>query len=159
MIVSLIAAVAQNRTIGQGGRLPWHISADLKRFKRLTTGHAVIMGRKTFESIGFPLPGRRNVVLTRNPAGSLPDTVESVDSLAAAFDRCRQAGETEAFVIGGGEVYREALPLADRLYLTWVHRDVAGDTRFPVYDSQAWQETNREDHDGYSFVDYARLKC
>lgn len=156
MTVAVIAAVARNGTIGRAGGLPWHLSEDLRRFKRLTMGHALVMGRKTHESIGRALPGRRNLVLTRNPAPVLADGAERVDDLAAALDRCRQAGETEVFIIGGGEIYRQALALADRLYLTEIHQEVDGDTWFPADALVGWHEVARENHDGYSFVDYER---
>ncbi len=152
MKLTIIAAIARNGVIGDQGRIPWHISDDLKRFKRLTLGHPIIMGRKTYESIGKPLPGRRNLVLTRQTA--LPG-VESFASLGAALKACRD-NET-VFVIGGAEIYREALPMADVLYLTHVHRDVAGDTRFPDYSPAEWTEKTREDAVEYSFVEYERL--
>lgn len=150
MKVAIIAAIARNGVIGDQGRIPWHISDDLKRFKRLTLGHTIIMGRKTLASIGQPLPGRRNIVLTRQAA--LPG-VECYASLDAALRAC---GDGTLFIIGGAEIYREALPLADILHLTHVHRDVAGDTKFPDYDRTRWVEFARDDRDGYSFVEYQR---
>ncbi len=158
MTVAVIAALARNRVIGQAGGLPWRIREDLQRFKHLTMGHALVMGRKTHESIGRPLPGRRNLVLTRDSSYQTPAGVVRVSDLAAALEQCQRAGETMTFIIGGGEIYRQALPLADRLYLTRVHRDVVGDTWFPDYDPSEWTETEREDHDGYSFVNYLRVK-
>ena len=150
MKIILIAAIADNGVIGDQGRIPWHISDDLKRFKRLSMGHTVIMGRKTYESLGKPLPGRRNLVLTRttNIAG-----VECFISLDAALRACDDA---TIFIIGGTEVYRQALPRANTLLLTHVHQSVSGDTRFPTYDRTAWHEVAREDHHGYSFVEYHR---
>src|SRR5262245_17378178 len=118
MKLVLIAAVAENGTIGDAGKIPWHISNDLKRFKRLTLGHPIIMGRKTYESIGKPLPGRRNLVLTRRSA--LAGT-ECFPTLDAALKAC---GDETVFVIGGAEIYRLALPLAHALLLTHVHRQV-----------------------------------
>lgn len=150
MNVVLIAAIADNGTIGDAGKIPWHISDDLKRFKRLTLGHPIIMGRKTYESLGKPLPGRRNIVLTRGPA--IPG-IESFPNLEAAIDAC---GDETIFIIGGAEIYRQALPVAATLHLTHVHRPVPGDTKFPDYDRTQWQEVAREDHDGYSFVEYRR---
>jgi len=150
MKVVIIAAVAENGVIGDAGTIPWHISDDLKRFKRLTMGHPIIMGRKTFASLGKPLPGRRNVVLTR---GAPLLGVECFASLDAALKAC---GEATVFIIGGAEIYRLALPLADTLLLTHVHRQVAGDTKFPDYDHAQWRETNREDASDYSFVEYQR---
>jgi len=136
MILSCIVAVAENGVIGRGNGLPWRLSADLKRFKELTTGHALIMGRKTFESIGRPLPNRTSIVLTRDRAYQQPGAVV-VHSLEEALDRCR--GEQEVFAIGGAAVFREALPRAQRLYLTRVHADVAGDVRFPDESLAGWE--------------------
>jgi dihydrofolate reductase len=150
MKIVIIAAVADNGTIGDAGKIPWHISDDLKRFKRLTLGHPIIMGRKTYESLGKPLPGRRNLVLTRGPA--IPG-VECFPNLEAALKSC---GDQTVFIIGGAEIYRLALPLADTLLLTHVHRQVSGDTRFPDYDRTEWTEVCREDTPEYSFVEYQR---
>ena len=150
MKVVLIAALAANGVIGAAGKIPWHISDDLKRFKRLTLGHTVIMGRKTYDSLGKPLPNRRNLVLTRGPA--IPG-VECFASLDLALAACR---DEFVFIIGGAELYRQALPLADALLLTHVHQSVAGDTCFPDFDRQLWHEVAREDYPGYSFVEYRR---
>lgn len=150
MKVILIAAVADNGVIGNAGQIPWHISEDLKRFKRLTLGHPVIMGRKTFESLGRPLPGRRNMVLTRGAA--LPG-VECFSDLSSALQAC---GDATVFVIGGAEIYRLALPVASTLLLTEVRQTIAGDTRFPEYDRTQWRETAREAFPGWSFVEYQR---
>ena len=148
MNISIIAALADNGVIGAAGKIPWHISDDLKRFKRLTLGHPIVMGRKTYDSLGRPLPGRRNLVLTRGPA--IPG-VECFSDLKVALASC--ASEM-VFIIGGAEVYRQALPLANTLLLTHVHRRVEGDTRFPEYDSSQWQEVGREEHSDYAFVEY-----
>jgi dihydrofolate reductase len=148
MPVVLIAAIADNGIIGAAGKIPWHIRDDLQRFKRLTTGHVVIMGRKTYESLGKPLPNRRNIILTRQPG---PDHFPSLD---AALKSC--AGNDTVFIIGGAEVYRQALPIADVLHLTHVHQRPDGDTHFPDYDRTAWREVSRETHPGYSFVEYHR---
>lgn len=145
MKIVLIAAVAQDGTIGQAGKIPWHISEDLKRFKRLTMGHPIIMGRKTFESIGKPLPGRRNIILTRQPG---PDHFASLDAALKSCD------DQTVFIIGGAEVYRAALPVADTLLLTHVKLPGGGDTKFPEYDHSRWREVAREDHPDYSFVEY-----
>lgn len=153
MKLALVVAIARNRAIGMGGKLPWHISEDLKRFKRLTTGHAVIMGRRTYESIGRPLPNRRNVVVTSR---SLP-TVETYPTLTQALDAL--SGEERVFVIGGGRLYEEALPKADELYLTLVDRDVVADTFFPPYErvlEESFIMTSRADHEGFSFVAYVK---
>lgn len=153
MKLALIAAIAHNRAIGKDGRLPWHISEDLKRFKRLTTGHAVIMGRRTYESIGHPLPKRRNIVITSR---SLP-AVETYPSLSLALNVL--SGEERVFVIGGGRLYAEALPKTDELYLTVVERTVEADTFFPPYKQvleESFTEKTREDHEGFSFIDYVK---
>ena len=157
MKLIVLAAVSTDGTIGDQGRIPWHIREDLQRFKRLTMGHAVIMGRKTFESIGKPLPGRRNLVLSRRERFPVPEGVSVFPGLAQAIAHCEAHAETVAFVIGGAEVYREALPRADRLCLTEVHRSIPGDTRFPEFDRAQWVETAREDHGEYSFVELVRV--
>jgi dihydrofolate reductase len=144
--VSLIVAVADNGVIGRAGTLPWHLPADLARFKRLTTGHHLVVGRRTWESIGRPLPGRRMIVVTRAPERlDLPDGVVALRTLAEALASARSAGEDEAFVGGGAALYAEALPLADRLYLTRVHANVEGDAFFPGFDLADWCETSREE--------------
>jgi dihydrofolate reductase len=148
MKVAIIAAIAEDGTIGNAGRIPWHISEDLKRFKRLTMGHPVIMGRNTFESIGKRLPGRRNIVLTRQ---SGPDHFPSLD---AALKSC---GDETVFIIGGAEVYRAALPVADTLLLTHVKHPGGGDTKFPDYDRNQWRKLSREDTAECSFVTYERI--
>jgi len=153
MKIVIIAALAANGVIGAAGKIPWHISDDLKRFKRLTLGHPVIMGRKTYDSLGKPLPGRRNLVLTRRPA------IPGVDCFAGLDAALRHLGTlnlTTVFIIGGAELYRQALPLADTLLLTHVHRSVTGDTYFPDFDRSRWLEVAREDHPDYSFVEYHR---
>ncbi|MBM3390686.1 MAG: dihydrofolate reductase [Betaproteobacteria bacterium] len=158
--LSLIAAVAANGVIGADNALPWRLPEDLKRFKALTLGHPVIMGRKTFESIGRPLPGRRNLVVTRN-AGYRVDGCEVLGSLEAALDACAGSSD-EVFVIGGAQIYAEALPLAQRIYLTELHRDFMGDARFPDFARTAWKETSREKRCGedglpYDFAVYERI--
>jgi len=148
MKLSLVWAMAKNRVIGRNNSLPWYLPEDLKYFKRITLGKPVIMGRKTYESIGKPLPGRTNVVVTRNTDWQA-EGVEVVDSLEAARALCESIAEIdgceEAMVIGGAEIYKQALPLADKLYLTEVHAEVDGDTTFPEFDRDAWQEVARED--------------
>ncbi|MFO1410545.1 MAG: dihydrofolate reductase [Steroidobacteraceae bacterium] len=141
--ITLVVAAADNDVIGAGGALPWHLPADLRHFKALTFGHPVLMGRRTFEAIGRPLPGRRNLVLTRG-APALPPGVEAVGSLDEALRRC--AGVPELFVIGGGEVYRLALPRATRIELTRVHARPAGDAWFVLPDPAAWRELTRSGH-------------
>ena len=145
MLVTLIAAVAENRIIGREGDLPWRLPDDLRRFKRVTTGHVVIMGRRTWEAGGGrPLPGRRNVVVTRQ-SGYAADGAEVVRSLEAAFDLA--AGEARVYVLGGGEIYAQALPRADELDLTIVHAEPEGDARFPEWDPADWTETWSERHE------------
>jgi dihydrofolate reductase len=139
--VSLIVAMDRQRVIGHQGRLPWHLPEDLKRFKALTMGHAMIMGRKTHESIGRLLPGRRSIIVTRQRDYTVPGALV-VHSIEEALKAC--AGEDEVFVIGGAEIYREAMPLADRIYLTQINADHPGDTLFPEISSHAWRETKRE---------------
>ncbi len=130
--ISIIVAVGKNRAIGKKNTLLWRISDDLKRFKTLTMGHPIIMGRKTFESIGRALPGRTNIVITRNTTWSAPDCV-AVHSLSEAFEFARTKDSEEIFVIGGGEIYKEALRHADRLYLTLIDDATDGDVHFPDY--------------------------
>lgn len=143
MRVSLIVAMAVNRVIGSAGELPWRLPADLAYFKRITMGKPVVMGRKTWEAIGRPLPGRHNIVVTRNRAFAAAGAVV-VHSLDAALDRI--VGDDEVMVIGGGEIYRLALPRADRIYLTEVKSAPAGDARFPELDPAEWREVSRKDH-------------
>ena len=158
--ISLIVAVAKNGIIGTGGTMPWHITEDFAHFKAVTIGHSVVMGRKTYESIGRPLPRRRNIVITRNAELAI-EGCEMASSLEGALAMC--AGEEEVFVIGGGEIYRQAMPLADKLYITHVGVEVEGDTRFPEIDPTIWREVSREEFDQgkefdhpFSFVDYER---
>ncbi len=139
--IVLIAAIDRNRAIGRGGALPWHLPDDLKRFRALTLGKTVLMGRKTFESIGRPLPNRCNLVLTQNPSFRAEE-VEVVPSLEEALQ-----SEGELWVIGGGEVYRQTLPLATHLYLTLVETEVPGaDAFFPPWEPSDWLEVYREHH-------------
>lgn len=145
MRVSLIAAVASNGVIGDRGALPWHLSSDLRRFRALTTGHHLVVGRKTFDSIGRALPERRMVVITRGRP-QLPEGVLAAPSLDAALRQARLAGEDEVFVAGGAEIYRLALPRADRLYLTRVDAEPEGDAYFPPFDEAAWILVER--HEG-----------
>jgi len=153
-LLTLIAAVARNGVIGIGNRLPWHLPADLKHFKALTLGHAVIMGRKTWESLPEkfrPLPGRHNIVITRNTSYRVEGATVAT-SLPAAL---AAADGSEAFVIGGAELYAAALPLADRLQLTEIDATFEGDTWFPAIDPGIWREAARESHRGDAGFDYA----
>ena len=144
MKISLIAAVAENGVIGRGGQLPWRLSSDLRRFKRLTLGHHLIVGRKTFESIGRPLPGRKMIVVSRDPFLALPPDVLRAATPEAALALAEAAGEEEAFVAGGGEIYRVLLPRADRLYLTEVAGDFEGDAFFPTWPRNEWRQSSCE---------------
>jgi len=146
MKVSLIVAMAEGGVIGRAGRLPWHLPADLARFKRLTMDHHLVLGRRTWESIGRALPGRRMLVVSRRAKElELPEGVRGVTSVDEALAIAEQAGDDEVFVAGGARVYREALPRADRLYLTWVQAEVTGDTFFPPVDPADWREVAREE--------------
>jgi len=165
-LLAVIVAAAQNGVIGRNNALPWHLAEDLRYFKRITMGKPVVMGRKTFESIGRPLPGRTNIVITRNPAYRAREikVVSSLDeALSLAAHIARIEGAEEVVVIGGAEIYRESIPRADRLYLTEVHADVEGDAVLPEIDWSAWREVSRERHPAqapnpydYSFVCYER---
>src|SRR5258706_13589109 len=139
--VVIIAAVASNGVIGYRNRMPWHLPEDLKRFRQLTLGHAVIMGRRTFESIGKPLAGRNNIVVTRSPGwtGSGCRAAHSIETALAAV-----YAQQDAFVIGGAEIYALALPFACRLYITEIERDFEGDAFFPEFDRSRWREIPRK---------------
>lgn len=147
MHISLIVAVAENGVIGKDGGLPWHLSSDLKTFRRLTMGKPLIMGRRTFQSIGKPLDGRDNIVVTRDMAFEHPG-VSTVDNLADAITLARVLGRTrgadEIMVIGGAAIYARVLPEADRVYLTRVHAEPAGDRHFPALDPGEWREVSHE---------------
>lgn len=158
--ISLIVAVAQNGIIGTGGTMPWHITEDFAHFKAVTLEHSVVMGRKTYESIGRPLPRRRNIVISRNSDLRI-EGCEMATSLEGALAMCE--GEEEVFVIGGGEIYRQAMPSSNKLYITHVGVSVEGDTRFPTIDPTIWREVRREEfargrefEHPFSFVDYER---
>jgi dihydrofolate reductase len=144
MNLSIIVAMSENGVIGIENRLPWRLPADSRRFKALTMGHHIIMGRRTWESIGRPLPGRTSVVVTRNRALAVPAGVVVAGSLDEAVAAC--TGDREPFVIGGAELYRAALPRADRLHLTVVERAFVGDTFFPDFDRSAWRRHDSEPH-------------
>ena len=148
--VVLVAAVAENGVIGADGQLPWHLPEDLGHFRRVTTGHVVVMGRRTFESIGRPLPRRTNIVVTRQPGWSA-DGVLTAASLAEALDLAEEY-DGDVMVIGGGQIYALAMPVADRQVLTEVHAAPEGDAHYPSFDRDEWLETAREEHGGYAFV-------
>ncbi len=152
--ITLIAALARNRVIGQGNALPWRLPEDLKRFKELTLGHPIIMGRKTWTSLGRPLPGRTNIVISRSPEFAAAGAV-MVRSLHEAIEAAASSGTAEAFIIGGAEIFHQALPLAHRLQLTEIDRNYVGDVYFPNFDKSAWLEIARECHHSANGFDYA----
>jgi len=161
MKLSLIVAMATNRTIGINKQMPWHLSADLKQFKKITMGHPIIMGRKTFESIGRPLPGRQNIVISRD-INYQQEGCLVFNDLDAAVQHC--ADQEEVFVIGGATLYAVTLERADRLYITQINQAFEGDTWFPEIDAADWREVTREDINDdasvdfkYSFISYDRI--
>lgn len=166
MQIVLVAAIGENNVIGCDGQLPWRLKSDLKRFRRLTMGKPVIMGRKTFESIGRPLDGRTNIVLARHlgirvPGGILATSLDA--AFGAARDDARKRGVDEIMVIGGGEVFAATLPFADRLEITHVHASPKGDSYFPPVDLSVWREAKREEYpagpdDSASFTVAAYLR-
>ncbi len=161
MKISIVVAMAANGVIGQDNELPWHLPADLKHFKQTTMGKPILMGRKTWESIGRPLPGRTNIVITRDSSYYAAGCIV-VDSIEAAISA---AGEQdEVMVIGGAELYRQVLPYADTIYLTRIHERFEGDTRFPEIPDTEWQQLERVDHEAdeinphaYSFIRLERI--
>lgn len=157
--IYLVAAVAANGIIGAGGKLPWRLPGELQHFKKLTLGHPIIMGRRTWESLGGALPGRENIVVTTRPGYEAPGAAVA-SSLDAAIALC--LGEPVAFVIGGTRLFAEAMPIARGMVLTEIQRDYEGDTRFPAWDRSHWRETQREAHaapDGtrFDYVLYERI--
>jgi dihydrofolate reductase len=162
--VSLIAAIGSNRAIGIDNGLPWRLPADLRRFKALTMGHVLVMGRKTFESVGRPLPGRTTIVVTHRPDYT-PPGVEVAHSVEEALARATRDNPEEIFIAGGEEIFRQTLDRADRLHLTWIEKEFPGDTFFPEFDESAWRLEEREDHEAtpetpfaYSFRVYDRVQ-
>jgi dihydrofolate reductase len=166
MRLSLIVAAAENGVIGRNNALPWHLPEDLRNFKRITMGKPIVMGRKTYESIGRPLPGRTNIVISRQPGYAVEGVkvVASIDeALALAQDIATIDGSEELMVIGGAQIYEHGLTLASRIYLTRVHASVEGDAFLPAIDWADWQETSREYHPAtgpnpyaYTFFEYER---
>ncbi len=157
MDILLIAVMAANRVIGRDGETPWHIPEELLFFKETTMGHPLIMGRRTFASLPGPLPGRENIILSRDPAFAPPGTVTAA-SLKAGLDLCR--GRTKVFIIGGAQVFSEAMPLATGIILSVLDREVAGDTCFPEISPDLFRETGRERHTGtepFTVIRYRRL--
>ncbi len=153
MIISIIVAVAENGVIGRQGALPWRLSADLRRFQRLTMGHMIVMGRRTWESIGRSLPGRQMIVVSRQ-ANYRAEGVQVVASLENAMQIAQESCDQELFIIGGAEIYRQALPHATRLYLTRVCAEVKGDTQFPEIDFRQWNGIESESHKADDKNDY-----
>nr|WKN39342.1 dihydrofolate reductase [Tunicatimonas sp. TK19036] len=158
MITSIMVARSDNNVIGKENDLVWHMPADLKYFKKTTMGHHAIMGRKTFESMDKPLPGRTNIIITRNPDYQAEGCMV-VSSLEEAFQLSEEQNQEEVFVLGGGEIYRMAMDLVDRIYLTEIHSTFEGDTFFPEIDRTVWKEIKREEHEAdkknphsYAFV-------
>ena len=166
MILSLIVAVAENNAIGRHNKLPWHLPEDLKFFKRTTIGKPVIMGRKTFESLGKPLPGRLNIVLTGDKNLAIPDGVLLCDDINVAIERLQNESAEECFIIGGGKVFETTMPLIDQMYITRVHTRIPdADTFFPDIDHTHWKLTWEENHKadaqhqyGYTFQKYERVE-
>lgn len=160
--ISLIVAMARNRVMGVNNQLPWHLPEDLKYFKALTLGHCMIMGRRTFDSIGQALPGRTSIVVSRRTGQAAPGATV-VGSIEEALAAC--GNDPEIFFIGGGDLFRQVLPRADRVYLTEVHADIAGDTYFPAMEAGQWREVSREARPAdarhaypYDFVVYDRIR-
>lgn len=159
-MISIIVAMARGRVIGGDNKLLWHISEDLRRFKSITMGCPIIMGRKSYESIGRPLPGRQNIVLSRDENLKI-EGCEVVGTIDEAIGLCQK--DKEIFIIGGGQVYAQAMDFADRLYITYVEKEYQGDTFFPEIDPNVWQESSRQDFERgdkfeapFSFVDYTK---
>jgi len=160
MTISIVVAISENRAIGKDNKLLWYLPNDLKHFKAITTGHTVIMGRKTYESVGKPLPNRRNIIITRQDIKI--EGCEVVNSIKAALELCRT--EREVFIVGGAEIYKQSLHLTDRIYLTVVHKQFEGDSFFPEIKKTDWVQVSREDHQPdeknslpYSFITYERV--
>lgn len=162
-MISIIVAVAENYAIGKDNQLLWHIPEDLKRFKRITSGHPVIMGKRTWESLPIrPLPGRTNIVITDNPADQF-EGAEKATSIAEALSLCNP--DDESFVIGGASVYTQFIPLCDRLYITKVHKSFEGDVFFPMLNLLEWESVSRDDYPpdehndfGYTYFIFDRIK-
>jgi dihydrofolate reductase len=159
MTVTIVVAISENHVIGKDNQLPWYMPNDLKHFKDITTGHTVIMGRKTYDSVGKPLPRRRNIIITRKPITI--EGCEFVNSIEAALALC--ADEPEVFIVGGAEIYKQSIKLTDRIYLTIIHKKFDGDSFFPEIDKHEWKEVFREDHESddknpfpYSFITLER---
>lgn len=155
MHIIIIAAVAENNVIGKDNKIPWHYKEDFQHFKALTSGHIVVMGRKTYESIGKPLPNRTNIVVSRNKELQILGCAVA-ESLTKAIHTAKKNNAQKCFIIGGSSLYAEALLIADQLELTHVHKVVDGDTYFPTWNKDEWKETERQDFQEFSFVTYTR---
>ncbi len=162
---SIIVAQSTNRVIGKNNQLPWHLPADLAHFKKTTYAHPIIMGRATYQSIGRPLPKRTNIILTRNTTYSVPTSCKIAYNLDQAFAHAKQTQAKEVFIIGGAQIYAQALPIADILYLTQVHTTIEGDTFFPPIDPTQWKEISKKNHPAdsnhpyaYTFIKYLRKR-
>ena len=145
IILSAIVAIAENRVMGQNNKLPWHLPADLKHFKAITTGHPILMGRRTYESIGKPLPHRKNIVISRDPRYQAPGCL-TVTSLEEALSQLDFKKEKELFIIGGAEIYQKYLPVLQYLYLTLLHHPFEGNVYFPELNFEEWEEISKEEH-------------
>jgi dihydrofolate reductase len=159
MIVSIVVAISENNAIGKDNKLLWYMPADLRHFKDITTGHTVIMGRKTYDSVGKPLPNRRNIIITRQPIAITG--CEVVNSIDAALALC--SNEAEVFIVGGAEIYRQAMHLTNRIYLTIIHKEFEADTYFPEIKADEWKQVSKQDFEPdeknllpYSFITYER---
>ncbi|MEK7116078.1 MAG: dihydrofolate reductase [Patescibacteria group bacterium] len=160
-MLTLIAAISRDHVIGHGGKLPWHVPEDIKHFKELTTGHVVVMGRKTWESIPKkyrPLPNRTNVVVTRQQEYRVPEGVLVFSSIDEALNNVGAREANTVFIIGGAEIYHQTIDRADRLEITHVNQDVDGDAFFPKINPAMWLEVSRDIHDGFSFARYSRIR-
>ena len=153
MIVSIIASVSKNNVIGNNGKLPWHIPEDLKWFKEKTIGHFVLMGRKTFESIGNPLSGRKTIIITKNK-NYTPPGIYVFNSINEAINFADKNNETELFIAGGEEIYRQTIEIADRIYLTRIHRNYEGDSFFPEFDADKYRVVSRKIVDTNPLIEF-----
>ncbi len=154
----IVAAVSENGVIGKDGDIPWHFPEDLKHFRETTMGYPVVMGSSTYRSLPRdyrPLPGRKNIVLTRSGIEA-PESVEVANSLDEAWSIAEETGKGKVFIIGGASIYEQVLPDADRMILTEIHQEYDGDTRFPDWDRESWKEVERDDREELSFVEYVR---
>ena len=161
MTVTLVAAVARNGVIGSGDSIPWRLPGEQQQFKQLTWGHVLVMGRRTYDSIGRPLPGRTTVVVTRQPAwsppGGLPEGLLLAGSVSEALEVARSVDD-ETYVAGGAQVYAEALPRADAMVISWVDLEPEGDAHFPQVEWSQWREVSREEFDGWARTTYTRIR-